>query len=603
MMLFQRISSSLRAKLLTMFVIFTCIPLISVGLVSYQKSFNTVFKNSKAATMLVAEQLARDLDILFKDTGKLLELEKNPHVLQFLFSQNGQTYEAAKDILKTMDSYRQTYQYDSVLNITMINLYGRGISERKGVFQLERNPLRNPHFAYLLKHPDSVLNLPASTSTIDRLDGYSYTSNNVISIIATVKQRITHEVIGFIVIDLDDNIVKKFCNNIGIGDTGFFFVVDESGKPIFTPSHIDSQSILPKTDDLSKALDDSNNQFIDSSDGKPKFVFASASEMTGWRIVGLVPLQEIVAEANSIRQLIIVSVALSIVFAISLHFFVSTRLTRPVHVLKNKMQLAASGFLEAKVSPAGNDEISDLGRSFNIMLGKIRMLLDQSIKEQQEMKKAELKALQAQINPHFLYNTLESIIWMTEAGKKEQVIQLVKSLSTLFRISLSKGKEWITIGKELEHLQSYLTIQQMRYRDILSYQIEIDSLLHPFPILKMTLQPIVENAIYHGIKNKRGQGSVTVRGYAEDNKNIIWVVQDNGVGMSEARLEKVRSYLNEVETPTETGNEVSGGFGLHNVHQRIRLYYGESYGVEVDSKETKGTTVTIRIPMKRGQIQ
>jgi two-component system sensor histidine kinase YesM len=267
------------------------------------------------------------------------------------------------------------------------------------------------------------------------------------------------------------------------------------------------------------------------------------------------------------------------------------------------MQLAASGFLEAKVSPAGNDEISDLGRSFNIMLGKIRMLLDQSIKEQQEMKKAELKALQAQINPHFLYNTLESIIWMTEAGKKEQVIQLVKSLSTLFRISLSKGKEWITIGKELEHLQSYLTIQQMRYRDILSYQIEIDSLLHPFPILKMTLQPIVENAIYHGIKNKRGQGSVTVRGYAEDNKNIIWVVQDNGVGMSEARLEKVRSYLNEVETPTETGNEVSGGFGLHNVHQRIRLYYGESYGVEVDSKETKGTTVTIRIPMKRGQIQ
>ncbi len=146
-------------------------------------------------------------------------------------------------------------------------------------------------------------------------------------------------------------------------------------------------------------------------------------------------------QAHSIRQLIIVAVVLSIIFAITLHYFVSNRLTRPIHVLKKQMQLAASGFLEAKVTTTGTDEIAELGNSFNSMISKIRMLLKQSIKEQQEIKKAELRALQAQINPHFLYNTLDSIVWMAEAGKKEEVIQLVIALSKLFRISLSKGMD------------------------------------------------------------------------------------------------------------------------------------------------------------------
>ncbi|MBD0381523.1 cache domain-containing sensor histidine kinase [Paenibacillus sedimenti] len=598
MVLIQKITSSLRAKLMTMFVILTCVPLISVGLISYQKSFNTVFTNSKSATMLLADQLARDIDNLFIDTSKLLELEKNPKLLHFLFSQND-TYEDSKDILKTMASYRQTYRYESVLNITMINLYGRGISERKGVFQLDRNPLRNTHFAYLMHHPDDVLHIPSSgVSELERLDGFHYKNHNVISIISTVKQRVTHEVIGFIIIDLDDSIVKRFCDNVTIGKNGFFYVVDESGIPIFKPSQMSDHTKLPNVEELSAILAGPENHYIDASEGKPSFVFASPSKTTGWNIVGQVPLQEIVEEANSIRQLIIISVVLSIIFAFTLHYFVSNRLTRPVNILKKKMQLAASGFLEAKVTPTGTDEIADLGNSFNIMLGKIRMLLDQSIKEQQEMKKSELRALQAQINPHFLYNTLDSILWMAEAGKKEQVIQLVIALSRLFRISLSKGRDWIPIEKELEHLQSYLTIQQIRYRDILDYEIFIDSNLYAFPILKMTLQPIVENALYHGLKNKRSKGMIRIYSYAEENKHIMLNVEDNGIGMSEARLEQLRNGLMEPNLPEITGNEVSGGFGLHNVQRRLRLYYGESYGVQVYSKEGEGTTVTIRIPMK-----
>ncbi|MBW4839896.1 MAG: histidine kinase, partial [Paenibacillaceae bacterium] len=275
---------------------------------------------------------------------------------------------------------------------------------------------------------------------------------------------------------------------------------------------------------------------------------------------------------------------------------ISSRLTRPLKLLKNKMKLAASGFLESKVTPAGNDEVAELGRSYNIMLGKIKALLEQSIREQEEMKKAELRALQAQINPHFLYNTLDSILWMAEAGKNDRVITLVQSLSRLFRISLNRGRDWIPLEKEIEHVHSYLIIQQMRYRDILEYRIEVEPHLLPCSVLKMTLQPIVENALYHGIKNKRGKGMITVSAQESGERELQLTVRDNGCGMPADKLERLRRDLLNGRLPVETGEEVSGGFGLHNVHQRIKLFYGEPYGVVIDSVDGEGTTVTISIP-------
>jgi len=600
MKLIRWIFSSLRAKLLTMFVILTSIPLIAVGLVSYQKSFNTVSGHSKAATMLVVDQLARDIDILFQDTGRLLELENNPQALHFLFSQS-ETYDDAKEILKTFNLYRETYKYDNVLNITMVNLYGRGISERRGVFLLDKNPLRNPHFNYLLSHPEAILNIPPSdASPLDRLDGFQYPNQNVISIMATVKQRITHEVIGFIVIDLEDSVVERFFDSFSIGKTGFFYIVDESGNPIFTPSDMKEsiQSIQPT--ELSHLLNSQHDSFVDQSTGKPKFVVFSTSAATGWKIIGQVPLQEIVEDANEIRQLIIISVALSILFTITLYFFITTRLTRPVQLLKNKMRQAASGYLEAKVKPTGQDEIADLGNSFNIMLDQIKMLLDQSISEQEQIQKAELRTLQAQINPHFLYNTLDSIVWMAEAGKNEQVIQLVQALSRFFRISLNKGRDWITLREELEHVRNYLVIQQMRYRDILDYQIEVDAELYELPILKMTLQPIVENALYHGLKNKRTKGLIRILGQLHNKHMIELVIEDNGIGMIPEKLAQLRDQLNKQRFPEETGVEISGGFGLHNVHERLRLYYGSPYGVDIDSIDQVGTKVILQIPIKKG---
>ncbi len=598
MRLIRLMSASLRIKLLVLFTVLTTVPLITVGIISYQKSYESIAEYSKAASMLQADELSRNINNLFDDTERLLELSNNPQVIHFLFSQS-ETYVEAKEILQTFALYRDTYKYDDVMNISFINLYGKGISERKGVFQSNLNPLRNPHFQTLTEHPDMILRIPPSmASDYDHVDGFTYPQDEVISIIATVQQRITHEVIGFIIIDLNASFIKQFDDHIRIGKTGFFSVIDQSGNPIYKLSEDKQKLEELALANLPAAQQTGSNSFVLYPEGKPWFVVFSSSLTTGWKIVGLAPLQEIVSEADRIRQLIIFSVMLSILFVIIIYFFLTYRLTQPIQLLKHKMRLTAEGYLEAKVQPVGNDEISDLGQSFNIMVEKIKQLLNQSILKQQLLQKAELRTLQAQINPHFLYNTLDSIVWMAEAGKSESVIQLVKALSQFFRLSLNKGRDWVTIRTELAHAQSYLIIQQMRYRDILEYHIDIDEELQEYPILNMTLQPLIENAIYHGIKNKRGKGWITISGYEENDAVIVLTVTDNGAGITPERLELLRHELDH-PVQAEDYDSYEGGFGLLNVHQRLRLYFGEEYGVQLSSVASEGTTVSIRIPKHR----
>lgn len=594
------ISSSLRAKLLALFIVLTTIPLMTVGVISYQKSYNSVSSHSKATSMLQADMLGTNIDNLFKDTERLLELSKNPMVIHFLLSQS-ETYEEAKDILRTFSLYRDTYIYENVLNISLINLYGKGISERRGIFQSSTNPLRNQHFQMLAENPDSVLRIPPALITIhDRIDGFTYEDRGVISIMAAVRQKITHEVIGFITIDLDDSFIKTFCDQVKIGKTGFFYILDQHSNPIYVPEVESPDWDIIQTTSLPSSDQPESDGYVLQTDGQPRFIVTSASHVTGWTIIGMAPLQEIVAEANSIRQLIILSVLLSIVFAITLHYLLTKRITRPIQLLQQKMRLTASGYLEAKVNPVGTDEIADLGQSFNIMVEKIKDLLEQSIRKQQQLQKAELRTLQAQINPHFLYNTLDSIIWMAEAGKNDGVIQLVKALSDLFRISLNKGRDWVTIRTELAHANSYLVIQQMRYRDILDYQFDVDPELLECPILNMTLQPLIENALYHGIKNKRGKGLIVISGYTDESL-VILTVTDNGAGISADRLALLRQQLAQ-PLQSEEEETAEGGFGLQNVHQRLRLYFGSEYGIRLESISGEGTTIFVQIPKNRGNL-
>ena len=209
--------------------------------------------------------------------------------------------------------------------------------------------------------------------------------------------------------------------------------------------------------------------------------------------------------------------------------------------------------------------------------------------EQIHLRKAEFQLLQSQINPHFLYNTLDAIIWLAEGGHQKQVVQMVGSLSEFFRTSLNQGKDIITVREEMQHARSYLEIQQMRYQDILRYEIVVAEELMDCLIPKITIQPLVENALYHGIKNKRGLGTIQISGIREGNLAVLQV-NDDGIGMEEERLARVREGIRN-HAPTD-----SGIYGLYNVNERIRLNFGEAYGITIDSTYGKGTSIRICLP-------
>lgn len=279
------------------------------------------------------------------------------------------------------------------------------------------------------------------------------------------------------------------------------------------------------------------------------------------------------------------------VFAVYAQQSVSRSINNPIRELEKLSSSIAAGDLEARAIIPNVDELDSLTENLNFMAMQIRSLIDTNIREQKNLQKSEMKALQAQITPHFLYNTFDTIIWLAEAGKSEQVIDITRAFSSFFRVSLSRGREWITVEQEIEHIQSYLVIQKIRYRDILDYTIDIDKNLFSNKILKLLLQPLVENALYHGIKNKRGKGTITISGKRQGS-HMVFTITDNGCGMQDDRLAAVLEQIHADPDNHEPGDV----YGLFNVTRRLRLYYGEDALFSLESEWKKGTVVTLSVP-------
>lgn len=271
----------------------------------------------------------------------------------------------------------------------------------------------------------------------------------------------------------------------------------------------------------------------------------------------------------------------------------AARLTKSVTVPLQELQKTAEnlgrGNLEARAAMGNLEEVNVLARTFNTMSDQIENLMEKTRQEQDNLRNMELKLLQEQINPHFLYNTLDSIVWMAEGGNNRQVVEMTTDLSDFFRTVLSEGQDFITVEEEESHIRSYLKIQKIRYEDVLDYQVVIDPAIRKRIVLKMILQPIVENALYHGIKNKRGGGTITVRGY-EDSSGVVFEVEDDGIGMEPDILEHLRSQLK------ESGGaqmDQKGSFGLKNVVQRLHMYYGADSDITIESERGVGTCVKV----------
>ncbi len=303
---------------------------------------------------------------------------------------------------------------------------------------------------------------------------------------------------------------------------------------------------------------------------------------------------------QKIMQLVLISIILLIVILVSdLVIMVVTMrgITSPLNELIGVTRRIAKGDFNARAGIRTKDEIAEVASSVNDMAGNLQILVDKMKEDERKMRHTELRLLQEQINPHFLYNALDTIVWLIEGNKTDEAVDMVVSLSMFFKLVLSHGREFITVREEEQHIRSYLEIQQVRYRDILEYSIDIDPELYHYRILKMTLQPLVENALYHGIKYKRAMGYVHITGRMTGVKNILFTVEDNGVGMDEEELEKLRA---DIEKPCKDTDQ---GFGMANVNERIHMNFGKNYGIRIYSEKGKGTKIEILIPAEWVDIE
>ncbi|GAB6931061.1 sensor histidine kinase [Paenibacillus sp. JCM 10914] len=397
-----------------------------------------------------------------------------------------------------------------------------------------------------------------------------------------------------LLVDINFKKIDELSSRISLGKKGYAYIIDEgAGNIVYHPQ----QQLLYmglRNESVEKALT-SSNSYIDESAGVKRLNTVKSVVNIGWKIVGVSYLDEMMTTREEVNRYLIQVVVIVLVLAIVISMILSTMLTRPIRRMGRTMKAVERGDFNVELPLEGPLEVIQLSSRFNLMVHKIRQLMLQIVKEQESKRKYEFEALQAQINPHFLYNTLNSVVRMVGQSKKEDVITMITSLSKLFRLSLSKGKTTISVEEELEHARHYLTIQQMRFKQRFDFQIDADDASRACYTLKLVLQPLIENAIVHGIEYLVDQGHITIRAAVMDDV-LELTVTDNGVGMTAEQVESILDQ--EPKRPPERFiNTAGSGVAVRNVHDRIQIYYGMSYGLEFESELEEGTTVRVRIPV------
>lgn len=385
-----------------------------------------------------------------------------------------------------------------------------------------------------------------------------------------------------LVIDMNFNSMEESCNKITIGSRGYAFILDENNSIIYHPQQ---QIIYSNIKQENVGLIGDNGDGVYTDTEGDRIVVVRSLKHTNWKLIGISYLSDAKATRDDVINFVGALLAIAILFVIAIANIMSRKITDPIVKLTEVMGKVEEGNLEIRADENSYLEVSCLGKSFNHMIDRINKLMEQIKAEQQELRKSELKALQAQINPHFLYNTLDSIAWMCERNKGDGAVIMVQALANLFRYSISKGNEITTVRDELNHAENYFIIQKIRFKDQFDYVIEADESAMSCITLNIILQPIIENAIYHGINMLVDKGKIHVK-VKDLGDSILMQVSDNGVGMPE----KVLKSIFEQEAAS------SYGIGVKNVHNRIQIYFGKNYGLSFKSELDVGTTVNIRIP-------
>ncbi len=390
-----------------------------------------------------------------------------------------------------------------------------------------------------------------------------------------------------LLIDLNFNAVEELLESVRLSDTGYAYIISNDGAIIYHPYE---RQIIEGTrnEDLLGVSENVFGSYISTFEDRERMTIIQTVENTRWRIVGVAFMDELLEPLRIFRMTLFAVMGISLLAAFLLSRIISRVITKPLRELEMNMRDVQNGNFHVSETEGKSKEVESLSHSFQVMVDRIEDLMEEVRKTEAVKRQRELDALQAKINPHFLYNTLDSVVWMAETGNNKGVVRMVTALASLFRISIAKGHDIITLKEELSHVESYLDIQSMRYKDRFRFTIDLPSELENVPTIKLIIQPIVENSIYHGIKYLQEEGLITIKARDIGEGRIAITIRDNGVGMKQEVLDSILSEDN----PHSQGN----GIGLRNIDERIRLTYGSSFGLSIESEPDEGTAVTITIP-------
>nr|WP_301912667.1 sensor histidine kinase [uncultured Blautia sp.] len=557
---------------------------IIITVISLSYTRQSVFENSSLYTQTIIQQMNQNIDsyIDYMENTSYL-VSSNEDVQKYLFGDTADP-EARDRILSQFETILDSRS--DILNLGIIAENGR---------MLINNGQR------LTNQDLDIHSQEWYTNALEGRESVYLTSSHVQHIISgerpwviTLSRGIRNKEMGtgqekegVFFIDLNYSAISELCDQSMVGNQGYAFIVDADGNIVYHPQQQQLYNEL-QTENIDLVMN-AGSDIVTWGDGINKKMYSiSRSEKTGWTVVDCVRVEELLRRSNE-AQSIYVLVAIGLM-AVALFFsrFVAKSITLPIQRLCDSMERVQEGdFSVSDIVVDSENEIGSLTKSFNVMTQRIHELMAQNIREQEAKRKSELKALQSQINPHFLYNTLDSIIWMAEGKKNEEVVLMTASLARLLRQSISNEDELVSIGQEIEYARGYLTIQKMRYKDKLEFWIEVEPSILNIRLIKLVLQPVIENAIYHGLKYKESRGLLLVKGFMKNGNAVLQVI-DDGVGMDQETLDHIYER--------HKVDYHSNGVGIYNVQKRLQLYYGNEYGIVYESKPGEGTTATITIP-------
>lgn len=570
----RRLLNGLRVQISLFYLLASFAIVLLIGFILYYSISGIVLRDALDTTTMAVDKSGDHIEsYIGRIKGVSLIIANEPSLIRYLSGEG--TADDAEDVLRVIDSALASDK--SIASIVIVGKEGQLLSNEESLDMSMSDDMMKESWYVDVLGGDGM---PSLTSA--RMQKFSMDKDNwVISLSREIKD-IAGKHLGVIVVDFRYGVIESYLNDLNLGDDGYVYLLNSSEGVVYHQdttyfTDTDKQQALIKMSQMEAGYDAGMNLLFHQGE----------IEGTDWRMYGVASLDGL----NAIRRQLIETIVLIGLISTLVMFVSGTliagRITNPIKDLEVAMGDIEKGLNLIEVDGRGCNEAISLAQHYNYMIGRIKNLMGDIAEQEQAIRSYELNVLHSQINPHFLYNTLDTIVWMAEFGDSAKVIYITKALAQFFRLSLSGGSETTTIGNEMDHVRQYLKIQKERYDEMLNYSIEELDDIKAIQIPKIVLQPIVENSIYHGIRNleRPGHIEITVDRVEDD---IIFTVKDDGVGFNPDAVE-----LKDTQYQVKLG-----GVGIKNVDQRLKLTYGEGYGLMIDSMPGEGTTVTVRMKVR-----